>query len=224
MRKEEINGIVVPYDKSVEELETMIFTEDMSVFVVACEALSYKSEEKAFEILKTYSTHEDKYKRLCVLKTIFRHPKSEQEKDLLVRAILSDDIFFAENGLQIICEHKIGVPENVIISAVNKHFCKLHSTSLYVLEVLGTNEANFVKLIKWLEQSKESGQKEVLGEILTKKYLPERAEELFALFSTDIFAKIRVMAVEIGKEYKFDISKFRDDPDGHVRKTARNGE
>lgn len=57
----------------------------------------------------------------------------------------------------------------------------------------------------------------MLSEILVKKYLPEKASELFSLLSADDFAKIRMIALGIGKEYKFDISKFLNDPDGHIR-------
>jgi hypothetical protein len=77
-----------------------------------------------------------------------------------------------------------------------------------VLETIEVNETNFKRLIKWFELSANCGQKEVLGEILVKKYLPEKADELYSRFSTDDFAKIRMIALRIGKEYKFDVSGF----------------
>lgn len=157
--KEIINGVIVPYDKSIEELEAMTETDDMSQFVVACEALSYKAEKKAFEILKKYSTSKDKYKRLCVLKTIFRHPESKNEKMFLEESLLSEDVLFAENGLQIVCEHGILVAENVIISAVEKHFSKLFYASLNALETIEVNETNYKRLVEWFELSVSCGQK-----------------------------------------------------------------
>lgn len=39
MRTEMINGIPVPYDLSVDELEALLISGDMSDFAVACEAL-----------------------------------------------------------------------------------------------------------------------------------------------------------------------------------------
>lgn len=80
MRTEMINGIPVPYDLFVDELEVLLISGDMSDFVVACEALSYRSDERAYQLLKKYITDQDKYKRLCVLNSIFRHPMALQSK------------------------------------------------------------------------------------------------------------------------------------------------
>ncbi len=220
MRVEKINGVTVPYNKSITELENMLETGDMSEFVVACEALSYKTEEKAFDLLKSYITHKDKYKRLCILKTVFRHPMAEQLKDFLESSILSDDILFSENGLKVAYDNKIRVSEQVILIAVSKHLQNIYCTSLYVLKFLAKNEENYFKLVELFKKSVECGQKEILGEILIKKYLTEKAKELFDLFSVDSFAKIRLLALKIGKEYNFDISELCNDADGHVRKEA----
>ena len=200
MRTERINDVSVPYNQSIEELESMLLTGNMSEFVVACEALSYKSDKKAFDILKKYIIDKDKYKRLCVLKTIFRHPMSEQEKEFLEESILSDDVLFAENGLKVVCEYKIPIPEEFILSAVFKHLNNLHFTHLYALETLNVNEDNFLKLVCLFEQSQICGQKEVLSEILCSKYLPQKAVELLDLFSSDSFEKIRKIACRKVKE------------------------
>lgn len=221
MRAEKINGIPVPYNLTIEELEEMLSTADMGGFVVACEALSYKTEKKAFELLKSYITHKDKYKRLCILKTIFRHPSAAQVKKFLEDSILSDDILFAENGLKIVYEYKIEMPEQVLFVAIFKHLPDLYCTSLYVLQNIVENEINFSKLVELFKQSHVCGQKQVLSNILCSKFLSEKAEELFLLFSEDSYSKLRLLAVRIGKEYSFDISKFYEDSDGHVRAEAR---
>lgn len=200
MRIEKINGFTVPYNKSIEDLETMLSNGEMNEFVVACEALSYKSDEKAFDILRSYITDKDKYKRLCILKTIFRHPNSEQVKEFLEESILSDDVWFAENGLKVVWEYKIPVSEKTVLSAVFKHLHSLYCTSLYALEALDVNEDNYSNLIHLFNQSQLCGQKEVLCEILCSKYLPMKAVELFELFSSDSFEKIRKIASRKLKE------------------------
>ena len=83
MKTEIINGVTVPYDKTTEELERMLYSRSMSDFVVACEALSYKTDDKSFDLLERYITDKDKNKRLCILKTIFRHPSSRKLKKFL---------------------------------------------------------------------------------------------------------------------------------------------
>lgn len=84
----------MPHNLSTEELEKMLTTNNMNEFVVACEALSHKEDEKAFEVLKGYIKNKDKYKSLCILKVIFNHPLSSQVFDFLEESIQSDDILF----------------------------------------------------------------------------------------------------------------------------------
>ena len=220
MKTEIINGVTVPYDKTTEELERMLYSRSMSDFVVACEALSYKTDDKSFDLLERYITDKDKNKRLCILKTIFRHPSSRKVKKFLEESILSDDIWFSENGLKVAFECDIDVSDIVIFTAVNKHIKNLYCTSLYILMKTDINEVNFLKLVELFKSAKVSGQKEVLSEILFEKYLPAKAQDLFDLFSKDDFSKIRLLAVKIGKEYNFNIEVFKSDIDGHIRKEA----
>ena len=220
MRRKTINGVTVPYDKTTEELEGMLYSGNMSDFAVACEALSYKTDEKSFDLLANHIVDKDKNKRLCILKTIFRHSSSRKLKKFLEESILSDDILFAENGLNVAFEYEFNISDNIIFAAVNKHIKNLYCTSLHILKTIDTNEANFYRLVELLKQTEVSAQKEVLGEILFEKYLPEKAQDLFELFLNDNFSKVRLLAVKIGKKYGFDIEPFKFDTDGHVRKEA----
>ena len=220
MRTEKINGVTVPYNKTNDELEIMLSSGNMSDFVVACEALSYKTDEKAFNLLKKYSNDKDRYKRLCILKTIFRHRNSTELKDFLEESIMSDDINFAANGLKNAYDYHFKFSDETILTAVHKHFESLHCSILFILKELNINEENFFRLVELFKKAEISSQKEVLCDILCEKYLPEKADVLFALFSNDNFSKIRLTAVKIGKEYSFDISGFYTDSDGHVKKEA----
>lgn len=200
MRNEMINGRPVPYDLPVDELEVLLISGDMSDFVVACEALSYQTGDKAFALLKRFITDQDKYKRLYVLKTIFRHPKALQLKSFLEECLLSDDVLFVHNGLSVVGQYEIEVSEKAVLSAVLKYLSDLHCTNLYALKILSTSDENFLNLIRIFKRSKKCGHKEVLGEILLEKYYPSYAQELFALFSEDHFSKIRSLAERIKNE------------------------
>lgn len=197
MRNEMINGRPVPYDLPVDELEALLISGDMSDFAVACEALSNRSDERAYQLLKKYITDKDKYKRLCVLKTIFRHPMAAQIKSFLEDSILSDDFLFVHNALGVVGQYEIEVSEKAVLSAVLKHLSDLHCTDLYALKILSTSDENFLNLIRIFKRSKACGQKEVIGEILLEIYSHSHAEELYALFSRDNFLKIRLLADKI---------------------------
>ncbi len=197
MRKEQINGIAVPYEKPTDELASILKTTDMGVFAVACEALSYKTNEKAFAVLNSHTTNEDKNKRLCVLKTIFRHPLAVQAKAFLEESLLSYDILFAQNALQIVSELQTDVSDELILSAVTKHFAELYCTYLYALKNLRRSEENFSQLISFFKKAQKCGQKEVLAEILIEKYSSAQAQTLACLFAEDRFEKIRKLKDKI---------------------------
>ena len=219
MKKEILNGTRIPYDSSIEELIQMLASPDMKDFSLACEALSYKNDFVAYEALKSYINDKDKSRRLYILKTIFCVPNAVELIDFLEGAILSEDFLFVENGLIIICEHKIKVSDSLLLSAVNKHLPKLH-TAVGSLITLDISEENFNNLMAIFLKSEQCVQKEVIGDILLYHYLPSKSKELFEIFSCDKFAKIRILAIKIAKKYGYDLSVFLSDEDGHVRSLA----
>ena len=93
MKKEMLNGTRIPYELSVEELNKMLSSPIMNDFSLACAALSYKNDVAAYEAMKNHINDKDKYRRLYILKTIFRHPNAVELVDFLESAILSEDFF-----------------------------------------------------------------------------------------------------------------------------------
>ena len=69
-----INGRTVSYDLPREDLYAMLASEDMTDFLLACEALSVIPDEEVCDRLGEYLTSPDKYRCLAVLKVIFRNP------------------------------------------------------------------------------------------------------------------------------------------------------
>ena len=220
MKKEICNGIPIPYDLTIDELRKMMDSANMEDFSLACEVLSQRDDRKAYDIMKSYIGSKDKYRRLYVLKTIFRHPEAVELVDFLETAIASDDFLFVSNALLVVAEYGISVSETVLLSAVERHLSKLY-TEVLALKILDATERNYKILIAFFEKSVTSSQKEFLCEILTQKYLPSKARDLFDLFGREAFPKLRLAAVHLGKEYGFDISKFATDEDGHIRSATQ---
>ena len=192
MRNEMINGRPVPYDLPVDEFEVLLISGDMSDFVVACEALSYQTGDKAFALLKRFITDQDKYKTLYVLKTIFRHPKALQLKSFLEECLLSDDVLFVHNGLSVVGQYEIEVSEKAVLSAVLKHLSDLHCTNLYALKILSTSDENFLNLIRLFKRSKACGQKEVIGEILLEIYLSQSRRRIICVILKGQFSENKI--------------------------------
>lgn len=192
----------------------------MTEFCHACEALSYRKDPEAYSIMKSYIDHRDKYRRLYILKTIFRHSKAAELVDVLEKALASEDRLFVEHGLSVISDYKIKVPDDLLLSVIAKNLSSCHYQQLCALYMIDANEAHYAKLTDLFEQAKYCGQKEIIGEVLSDKYLPSKADDLFGLFSCDGFARIRLLAVRLAKEYGYNLSKFLSDMDGHVRNLA----
>ena len=220
MKKEILNGTPVLYDMSVEELEKMLSSPVMKDFSLACEALSYKNDPEAYRIMKSHVSNKDKYRRLYILKTIFRHPEAVELMGFLESAIACDDFVFVENGLIVVSEYGIKVSEEILITTVKKYCDDLY-TAVGSFKTLEISNKNFEEITKIFTACSKCAQKEILGEILCSGYLPQKSKELFELFKKDTFPKIRLLALKIGKKYDFDVDAFLTDPDGHIRSAAK---
>ena len=216
---EMLNGTRVPYELSVEELIKMLSSPVMQDFSLACEALSNKNDVAAYEAMKSHINDKDKYRRLYILKTIFRHPNAPELVDFLENAISADDFLFVENGLIVISEYKIKVSDPLLLAVVNKQLPKLN-TAVHALVTLDITEENYTKLSELFLKAEQCVQREIIGKLLIDNYLPSKAKEVFELLRHDQFPKIRLLAIEIAQRYGYDLSEFLSDEDGHVRKMA----
>ena len=216
MKKEALNGTHVNYDLSIEELAKMLSSPVMKDFSLACEVLSYKEDDAAYQLMKCHINDKDKYRRLYILKTIFRHPKAVELVGFLENSILSDDFLFVDNGLIVISEYKIKVSDSLLLSVIHKHLPKLY-TAIRALNMLDVSEENYTKLTALFSRAELCAQKEFIADILVDNYLPSKSKELLELFGNDKFAKLRLLACKIAKEYGYNLSAFLADIDGHVR-------
>ena len=217
MRKETLNGTPIPYDLPTEELGAMMSSSIMQDFSLACEALSYKNDPDAYRIMKSHANDKDKYRRLYVLKTIFRHPEAVELVDLLENAIASDDALFVENGLLVIADYQIKVSAPLLLAALDKHLPQLYM-AIRAAGTLDVSDEHYAKLVRLFKKAQQCSQKEFFAQILIEHYLPAKSEELFDLFCCDSFAKIRLLGLEIARQYGYPLSPFLSDMDGHVKK------
>lgn len=214
--KEMINGRPIPYDRSKEELLALLSSDNMTDFVVACEALSHISEEAVCNCLGSYLDSSDPYRRLAVLKVIFRNPYATRFIPALEKAIMSEDILFAENGLRIAFSWRVAVSESAILTATRRHIRKLYA--LDALDLLTVHEENYQALTEIFFRCVSSLQQEIVADILVRKYDDAHAAELFDLLVDSKYPKVRRVAAMLGLSHGFDLTSLQNDPDGHVRR------
>lgn len=219
MRKKILNGAPIPYGASIEELKMCLSSPSMKDFSLACEALSHSNHPEAYAAMKAYINDEDKYRRLYILKTIFRHPQATELVNRLEESLAAEDVLFVRTALIVIATHNIKVSDALLLSTVAHNLPEL-CTELQALHALTPSEENYLRLTGLFNKAITCSQKEYIGEVLSSQYLPAKASDLFELFRQDPFAKIRILSLNLGKKYDFDISDFLHDSDGHVRKMA----
>lgn len=213
-----INGHPVPYDLPKEELYTLLASDSMTDFVLACEALSALPDADVCDRLGAYLTSPDKYRRLAVLKVIFRHPAAVKYTPILEEAILSEDILFAESGLRAAAECRAPVSESAILTATRRHIAKLHAPTALCL--LAVSEENYEAITDLFSKCVTSLQQEVVAELLLERYADTHPDALFSLLSASRYPAVRRTAAWLGLRFGFDLTALQNDPDGHVRKAA----
>ena len=224
MRKEILNGERVPYDASLTELRKMLDSGAMKDFMLACEVLSEREEREAYELLKRYASHKDKFRRLYVMKTIFKRPESSELIPWLEESIASGERYFCDNSFEIVGNLGIKINREILLAGVERELKDPYTYNpIKALSSLEANEENFLATLALFGKATGNYQKENFAEILCEKYLPEKASELFELFAVSDFAKVRIIAARIGRKYGFDLEMLKYDENGHVRKIAEKG-
>ena len=206
-------------DAPLSKLELMMESGEMKIFMLAVNELSAREDREAYELLKKYTAHKDKYRRLYVFKKIFFHPASAELIPWLEENIASGEEYFSENGLMIVGDLGIKINREILLAGVEREAKEQYADGINALRALEVNEENFHAIIRIFEKASGSN-KEFSAKILCEKYLPEKADELFTLFVASDFAKVRIIAARIGRKYGFDLEKMKYDENGHVRKIA----
>ncbi len=206
--KTQLNGQTVPHDKPTGELLSMLRSADMQSFCLACEALSARGETAA---LTPFLQSGDRYRRLYALKLI----AAATPREFLEAQLRSDDFLFVSAALHIIAEHAPACDEALVKSAVGAHLAQLHDEAA-ALDVLSANDENYAFLLGLLDKAERSMMREIIAEVLLKRYLPERAEAVIDTLAASPNPKLRTMAARHASRLGLDTTRFASDPNPHV--------
>lgn len=219
-RKELLNGEPLPYDAPLSELEDMLRDKEMQRYCLACEALSWRTDEESFRLLAEQLDVADRWRRLYAFRVIYRSPHAAGLASLAVRQLLSDDPSFVLAALEIIEEHGLPCPEAAMKAAVAEHYELLHDQGKLLFRLESTGE-NYRYLTELFHREGPCLRQEIVADILLDHYEDSRPAELYALLAGSRYASQRVKAAQLAKRRGLDPSALREDPDGHVRKACR---
>ena len=212
-----INGVRVSHECSVAELSELCRTGSMQDFVVAAEALGAKEDDAAFRALASYLSDKDAYKRLCAFNVIGNTRYASEIADAIESALSSPDALFRRAALRIAARENVTVSEERLRRALWQNDASIDANVYSAAEKLSETEENYTILTALYQKCLPCMAQEILAEVLIRHYHKTHASELFELLSNAQHGKIRCLAIDLAKAHGFDISKFRNDSDGHVR-------
>ena len=222
-RKELLNGKTIPYDAPLPVLEEMLHDSQMQNYCLACEALSWRSDEESFRLLSKQLNDRDRWRRLYAFQVIYRSHYAASLVPYAVQQLLSDDIPFVKAALRNIEAYDLPCPEVAIKQTIEKYYDILYD-EMKLLLCLETSEENYSYLVELFRREGACLKQEIVADVLLAQYEDLHPEELFALLADSRYAKQRAKAVRLAKRHGFDCTRLRTDPDGHVRKSCRETE
>ena len=218
---ETLNGKPIPYDASTQELICMLQSRNMQEFCLACEALSYRTDQRAVSALSSFLNSNDRYRRLYVFMIIYRCAKDIVPQQYLENQLSSNDSLFVNAALRNISEYDLPCDEELL-----KNTMKANITScddgIRSLVKLKKNEDNYQYLCSLLEIPCQSITHEIVTELLIKKYEDDHTTDLVEMLMHSDNPKLRVEAAILACKHGMDTSAFENDPNGHVRNVIRH--
>ena len=216
-----INGVRVPYELPTAELAALCRTGSMQDFVAAAEALGAKEDDAAFHVLASYLADRDPYKRLCVFSVIGKTRYVSEITNEIESALSSPEALFRRAALRIAAQENVTVSEERVKSALWQNDAAVDADVYSAAETLSASDENYAFMTALFQKCGPCMAQEILAEVLIRQYRETHASELFELFADSKHGKIRCLAIDLAKEHGFDVSRFQNDADGHVRQRLK---
>lgn len=218
-RKELLNGKAIPYDAPLPVLEEMLHDTRMQNYCLACEALSWRTDEESFRLLSEQMNVKDRGRRLYAFQVIYRSQYAASLVAYAVQQLLSDDVPFVLAALRNIEAYDLPCPEGAIRQTIEKYYDILYDEMMLLFRI-ETSDENYSFLVELFHREGACLKQEIVADVLLKRYEDLHPKELFALLADSRYAKQRAKAVQLAKRHGFDCTRLRTDPDGHVRKSC----
>jgi len=224
-RKKIINGVIVPYNLGINELQTMLL-KDLPSFTVSCAVLSYMGDNESLQILTDLLKLSDLCRRRLAVEAIGNHALGKlASKELLCS--LDDKV---EYVVRTTC-NSIGklalkqAHEKILLIIQNKKY-ESYTRKLAVSCLNAIWEESDFPLIKDIFYKETS--KEVVSEVayLLKSMATKiKCEEIIQILINSPISRNKIWACELismcGPQiYSSELEQLISDKDGHVRKAV----
>ncbi len=217
---DQINGIIIPYNESTEQLVEMLDFR-LTDFRVACEALSQKEDKLSFLTLIKLLKNDDPYKRRIGLECLGKHKDFSDEVDVVISCLDDESPYVVRTAIEVIKSHSIAQAESKIFSLLKSNNELTRESAISSLEYLSKEiEVDF--LIELYNDKNEKISKQAVNLILLmcNKTNWQKAYNILKRSDNE---KARLIAckllVKFGSEKeKSELAIFLHDKNGHIRK------
>ncbi|ERJ12506.1 HEAT repeat domain-containing protein [Haloplasma contractile] len=222
-RTESINGVKIPCDKSILELEKMLDME-MAYFNVACIALGYKGDEKSLKLLSEVLLDKDWCKRRLAIEALSYHKMAYSLKNELIKLLDDTSKYVVITTLRTIKVHCIKEAYNKVIELTKSLIEEVRKEAVECLcEVGSVDDFQLVIHIYSYDQSNQV--KDVAAWFIRQRACENNWKQAVEILSKGKLARHREWALELIDIYWdesviYIIRDLLNDKDGHVRKKA----
>lgn len=218
-----VDGVRVPYEKSVSELQTL-FREEKYQRWVAIVGIACSSVPASLDALSEIVSDSDAYERRFALQWLGRRADARERTELIVKGLSDKDQRVVRTALQVARELNLTEAHDATLHLVEAQDESTRQSALWALEVLGDAE-DFDLLVERFHKDSSEKVRRTAGWTLFERRNAKTAARLVELWRSDALGRHRKWACLVAEE--FPQNSFTDaivhlsgDSDSHVRKAA----
>ncbi len=224
---EQINGIVVPYEKDISELKDML-KEEMPYYSVACIALAYKSSIDSLNSLVEYLSNNDWCIRRMAIEALGYHSMGYLQADNLIKFLSDKSSYVIKATLEVIKVHSVNKARGKVLDLIKTGDEEIRKEAIACLLSISSEE-DIKQIIQLFIKERSKLVKDEAACFIRQKLDNNNWSISVRLLKESNLARHRVWACELIGIYgdKKDIellNQLKNDKDGHVRKAAFKAE
>lgn len=218
-----INGIEVPYEKDLIELESMLAL-GMPHFTVACIALAYKGDISSLDLLGNLLSNQDWCKRRVAVEAIGYHDLGYLLSNKLISLLDDKSEYVIMTTIDTIRIHRINEAHESILNLIQSKNEEIKRVAIACLKLISKDD-DFNLITQIFLKDKSKFVKDEAAYFIRERATEYNFELSVNLLKQSHLARHRVLACELisifGDEKHLNIlNELKNDKDGHVRKAA----
>jgi len=222
-RPEILNGIIIPYDASLSDIEKMLNKPGDEAWA-ALHALTKHSSLESFNLLKSYTKSSDWRFRRTAIEVLTKHPRANQAIELFIDALSDQSEYVVRTACDSVSALKIKTAHEHIVQLLKSNNDNTRKCAVQVIAYLWTSKDFPLVYSLFTSDPNEKNRREAAW-TLRKIASAKTWQTLFNAWKNETLPRHRLWACELAYKYgtidcRNDLKILSKDIDGHVRKAA----